>query len=209
MFNIRFLCLSMPQKAFMNRLMAGIAAMGLTCATSAAFSADQKFPNKGVVTFPAGPLPLLIHYISGSGQPVDVKLSDIKYADPDLTRSKELQKFAKLPCEVGQVVKLPPSPIAAATKGADALGIGRFSWVANGNYTSDGKSWNFTGTLTPVNGTYKFAKAEWGERAWWAEVATRLGATFPGKEFSANIAGTLKFAIHGTCTLNAAGEALV
>lgn len=193
----------------MNRLVAGITAFGLATAASTAFSADQKFPNKGVVTFHTGPVPLLIHYITGSGQPVDVKLSDIKYADPDLARSKELQKFAKLPCEVGQVVKLPPSPMAAATKGADALGIGRFSWVANGNYTSDGKSWNFTGRLTPVNGTYKFAKAEWGQRAWWAEVATRLGAAFPGKEFSVTIVGTRDFAIHGTCMLNAAGEALV
>lgn len=63
----------------MNRLMAGIAAMSLACATSGAFSADQKFPNKGVVTFPAGPLPLLIHYISGSGHPSSTLLARYRH----------------------------------------------------------------------------------------------------------------------------------
>lgn len=140
---------------------------------------------------------------------MDVKLSDIQYADPDLTQSKELQRFAKLPCELGQVVNLPPSPIAARATGLDAVGIGRFSWVLKGQYTSDGRSWNFTGTMTPVNGTYEFKRAEWGQRRWWAEISTILGAGFPGKEFSANIVGTRDFAIHGTCALNAVGEALV
>ena len=161
------------------------------------------------MTFPKGPLPLLIRYITGSGKDVEVKLTDIRYADPDLTRSKELRMFAKLPCEIGQVVNLPPSPIAAEATGPDALGVGRFSWVAKGQYTSNGNSWNFVGTLTPVNGPYKFEKKAWGERKWWAEVATRLGAAFPGTEFSANISGTLDFAILGMCNLNAAGEALV
>lgn len=193
----------------MNQSVAAGCAIAFAFASHGAWSAEQKFPNKGVATFPKGPLPLLIHYVNGSGEEVEVKLSDIQYAEPDLTRSKELQRFATLTCELGQVVKLPASPIAAAATGADALGVGRFSWIANGQYTSDGNSWNFTGPLTPVNGTYKFAKAAWGERKWWAEIATRLGASFPGKEFSANITGTLDFAIHGTCTLNAAGEALV
>lgn len=193
----------------MNRLVAGGCAIVFALTSQGAWSAGQKFPNKGNATFPKGPLPLLIHYVNGSGKDVEVKLGDIQYAKPDLTRSKELQKFARLPCEIGQVVNLPASPIAAEATGADALGIGRFSWIANGQYTSDGRSWNFTGTLTPLNGTYKFAKAAWGDRKWWAEIATRLGSSFPGKEFSATIAGTLDFAIHGTCTLNAAGEALV
>lgn len=193
----------------MNLWMTAGCAGAFALVTQGAWSADQKFPGKGVVTFPSGPLPLLIHYINGSGKDIEVKLSDVHYAEPDLTRSKELRGFAKLPCQVGEVVNLPPSPIAAEATGADALGIGRFSWVAKGQFTSDGKSWNFTGTLTPVNGTYKFEKAAWGDRKWWAEVATRLGASFPGKEFAASMVGTLDFAIHGTCTLNAAGEALV
>lgn len=174
-----------------------------------AMAASSKYPGKGSLSFPKGPVPLLIHYIDGKGTPVDIKLTDIAYAEPDLSQSKELQRFAKMPCEIGQVVNLPPSPIAARATGVDVLGIGRFSWVAKGQYTSDGNSWNFVGTLTPVNGTYEFKKRDWGERKWWAEVSTRLGAAFPGTAFKANIVGTTDFAIRGTCGLNSAGEAIV
>lgn len=186
-------------------LIAGVCLAGASLPAAGA----QTFPGKGSVTFPSGPLPLLIHYVDGSGTPVNVKLTDINYAEPDLAQSKELRKFAMLPCEVGQVVNLPPSPISARAIGTDALGIGRFSWVIKGQYTSDGKSWNFGGKLTPVNGTYEFKKKDWGERKWWAELATRLGTTFPGTSFKANIVGTTDFTIHGACSLTAAGEAIV
>lgn len=186
-----------------------IVAVCLVGSTLPGLTAGEKFPAKGSVTFPKGPLPLLIHYVDGSGTQVNVKLADIAYAEPDLSKSKELQRFATMPCAVGQVVNLPPSPIAARATGADALGIGRFSWIAKGQYTSDGSSWNFVGTLTPVNGTYEFKKQDWGQRQWWAEVATRLGAAFPGTAFKANIVGTADFAVHGTCSLNSAGQAIV
>jgi len=179
------------------------------CSTHSTLAIAATFPSKGTVTYAKGPLPLLIHYIDGNGTEVNVKLTDITYAEPDLTLSKELQKFAKMPCEVGQVVDLPTGAIAARATGVDALGIGRFSWVVKGQYTSDGNSWNFVGTLTPVNGTYEFKKKDWGERKWWAEVSTRLGATFDGTAFKATIVGTTDFAIKGTCGLNSAGQAIV
>jgi hypothetical protein len=180
----------------------------MTCA-QVAWSADQKFPGKGAVTIGAGAISLFVHYLDGSGKPVEVNLRDIHYAKPDLAKSKELAALSKSPCGVGDVVKVSKSAIAAEATGVDAAGIGRFVWLITGQYTTNGKSWQFEGTVRPKDDQYNFNKGRDGDRAFWAEVSTRLGARFPGKEFRVRIEGSLPVGIRGVCSLNSAGEALV
>lgn len=175
-----------------------------------AWSADQKFPGKGVVTLGNGPLPLLLHYIGGSQAPVTVKLRDLSYEKPDMTLSRSLKALASRPCAAGGQIDLSPDPIAARATGADALGIGGFSWLVSGRYSSDGKRWWFKGQVKPKDGPWDFDRKDAGARKYWAEEATRLGATLiPGKPFDVNISGSLPVSIDGACNLNAAGEALV
>ncbi len=193
----------------MNKLFARTATVALVVVSQASYSAESKFPGKGVVTIGAGPMPLLVHYVDGSGKTVQVKLRDIHYAQPDISKSKELNALAKSPCGAGDVINIPTSAIGAETTGVDVAGIGRFVWLINGQYTSDGKRWQFKGTVKPKDDKYDFNKGKDGERAFWAEVSTRIGSTFPGKEFSVRIAGSLPVSITGVCNLNSAGEALV
>ena len=193
----------------MTRLMAGSAALALMTLTQAASSANQTFPGKGLVTIATGPIPLLVHYLDGSGKAAQVKLRDIHHAKPELARSKELAALAKSPCGVGDVVNINSSAIAAEATGVDAAGIGRFVWLITGKYTTDGKRWQFQGAVRPKEDKYDFNKGKDGERAFWAEVSTKLGATFPGKKFTVRIQGSLPVGISGVCGLNSAGEALV
>lgn len=193
----------------MTRLMVGVVALALITSGNATRAADQKFPGKGLVTIGAGPIPLLIHYFDGSGKPAQVNLRELHYAKPELVRSKELAALAKSPCSIGDVVKIEKSAIGAEATGVDAAGVGRFVWLIAGKYTSDGKRWQFQGTVQPKDDRYDFSKGKDGERAFWAEVSTRLGATFPGKEFTVKIQGSLSVSISGVCNLNAAGAALV
>jgi hypothetical protein len=189
--------------------MAGLAALAIMTLAQAAWSANQTFPGRGVVTIGTGPIPLLVHYLDGSGKAAQVKLRDIHYAKPELARSKELAALAKSPCGVGDVVNINNSAIAAEATGLDAAGIGRFVWLITGKYTTDGKRWQFQGAVRPKEDKYDFNKGKDGERAFWAEVSTKLGATFPGKEFTVRIQGSLPVGISGICGLNSAGEALV
>lgn len=192
----------------MIRSVVGIALLGFFC--HPAWCAEQKFPGKGVVTLGSGPLPLLLHYIGGSQTPAVVRLRDLSYEKPDLTRSKSLKALANRPCGVGDEINLAPDPIAAQATGADALGIGGFSWLVSGKYSSDGKRWWFKGQVKPKDGPWDFDKKDAGARKYWAEEATRLGAALvPGKPFDVNITGSLAVSIEGVCNLNAAGEALV
>jgi len=193
----------------MTRFVAGIASLVLIALAQAAWSANQSFPGKGVVTIGTGPIPLLVHYLDGSGKPAQVKLRDIHYAKPELARSKELAALARSPCGVGDVVNIKSSAIGAEATGVDAAGIGRFVWLITGQYTTDGKRWQFQGAVRPKDDKYDFNKSRDGQRAFWAEVSTKLGATFPGKEFTVRIQGSLPVGISGACSLNSAGEALV
>lgn len=190
--------------------MEGITLVLLAMVCQPAWSAEQKFPGKGVVTLGSGPLPLLLHYIGGSQQPVVVKLRDLSYEPPDLARSKALKALATRPCGVGDQVTLASDPIAGQATGADALGIGGFSWLVSGTYSSDGRRWWFKGQVKPKDGPWDFDKKDAGARARWAEEATQLGAALiPGKPFDVNISGSLSLGIAGVCNLNSAGEALV
>lgn len=193
----------------MNRWMAGIAALVCAAGAPAAWSAGQKFPGKGTVTIVTGPLPLLVHYLDGGGKPVKVPLRDLNYAKPDLTRSKLLNALAKRPCGAGDIVNIPKDAIGAEATKLDAAGIGNFSWLVTGQYTSDGKRWWFKGEVKPKDGPYNFDAKTWGARDWWKEVATRLGAAFPGKEFDVYMTGSLPVSIDGVCNLNSAGQAIV
>lgn len=190
-------------------MVSGVAALALMTLAQAAWSGDQRFPDKGAVTIGTGPIPLIVHYVDGSGKPVQVKLRDIQYAKPELVRSKELAALAKSPCGLGDVVKITNSAIGAEATGVDAAGIGRFVWLITGQYTTDGKRWQFEGTVRPKDDKYDFNKGKDGERAFWAEVSTRLGASFPGRQFTVRIQGSLPVGIRGVCSLNSAGEALV
>lgn len=167
-----------------------------------------KFPDKGVVTIGKGPLPLFVHYLDGTGQTVRKSLRDLKFEEPPLAKSKELAALAKRPCGRGDVVNLTSSLPGVAT-GADAAGIGRFVWLVKGQYTTDGARWQFNGTASSKEDFYNFDKKQWGERAFWAEVSTRIGSAFKGTDFKVSIDGSLPISITGTCTLNSAGQALV
>lgn len=182
--------------------------LGLLC--QPAWCVDQKFPGKGVVTLGSGPLPLLMHYVGGSQTPVELKLRNLSYEMPDLTRSKSLKALASRPCGVGDEIKVPPHAVAAQATGADSLGIGGFSWLVSGRYSSDGKRWWFKGQVKPKDGPWDFDKKDAAARKYWAEQATRLGAALvPGKPFDVKITGFLDISIDGVCNLSSAGEALV
>lgn len=168
-----------------------------------------KFPAKGVVTVGTGPLPLFVHYLNGSGLKVKTSLRDLSYAPPDLALSKELQLLALRPCAVGDQVILKDSRIEGKTTGADAAGIGRFVWLVSGRYASDGRKWQFNGTVAAKDDLYNFNKSRDGARSTWAEVSTRLGSKFDGKEFWIQITGSLPVSINGVCSLDSKGQALV
>jgi len=101
------------------------------------------------------------------------------------------------------------SSLPGVATGADAAGIGRFVWLVKGQYTTDGARWQFNGTASSKEDFYNFDKKQWGERAFWAEVSTRIGSAFKGTDFKVSIDGSLPISITGTCTLNSAGQALV
>lgn len=185
----------------------GLAGPGL--AGNAFAQSTPKFPAKGVVTIGTGPLPLLVHYLDGSGQKVKVSLRDLSYAPPDLALSRELQFLATRPCAVGDQVTLRDSRIEGRATGADAAGIGRLVWRISGQYASDGRKWWFKGTVATKDDLYNFNKARDGARSTWAEVSTWLGSKFDGKEFWIQITGTLPVSINGVCTLDSKGQALV
>jgi hypothetical protein len=170
--------------------------------------AQAKFPSKGAVTIGRGPLPLLIHYVDASGKAVQTDLRNLQFEPPPIDKSKELAALAKRPCSVGDVANI-DSKLEGQALGADAAGIGRFVWAIKGQYTSDGRKWQFIGTATSKDDYYDFNKGRDGERAFWQEVATQLGATFPGKAFKVQIKGSLAVAAHGVCELSAAGEVIV
>jgi hypothetical protein len=171
--------------------------------------AEQKFPGKGTLTIVTGPVAMFIHYLDGSGKPVELRLRDLSYAEPDLTLSKQLNALSKRPCGVGDVVNINRDPIAAHATGLDAAGIGRFSWLISGQYTSDGKRWWFKGRVQPMDGPYKFDKQDFGSRDFMAEVSTRIGSTFHGAQFSVTMTGSLPVSIDGICSLTSAGQGLV
>ncbi|NUZ05902.1 hypothetical protein [Piscinibacter koreensis] len=79
----------------------------------------------------------------------------------------------------------------------------------NGQYTTDGERWQFVGKARAHDDLYDFNKGKDGERPFWQEVATRLGAQFPGKSFKVKITGSVDVGISGDCGLNSAGQALV
>ena len=191
----------------MRHITTGFAAIALLTWGSIAWAAS-KYPGKGVVTIGKGPLPLLVHYLDGSGRKVKVDLRDLSFAQPALERSKELNALAKSPCSKGDVVKV-KSAIGAEATGADAAGIGRFVWLIDGNYTSDGTKWQFAGTVKPKDDRYNFNKAKDGDRKLWAEVATLLGAKMKGNDFAIQIDGSLLVGISGICSMNSAGQAIV
>jgi len=170
--------------------------------------AQAKFPSKGSATIGTGPLPLLIHYIDGSGKPVRVELRNLRFQPPPLAKSKELAALANRPCSRGDVVEV-NSRLEGAAEGQDAAGIGRFVWIVRGQYTSDGQKWQFNGAASAKDDFYDFNKGKDGERAFWQEVATRLGAAFPGKAFKVQIGGSVSVGIAGICGLSASGSALV
>lgn len=197
------------QEMLMNRLVASVATLVLTIATQLAWAANEKFPGKGLVTIGTGPIPLFVHYLDGSGKPAQVELRNIHYAKPELARSKELAVLAKSPCGTGDVVNIKSSAIGAEATGVDAAGIGRVVWLLSGQYTTDGQRWQFQGAVRPKDDRYDFNMGRDGERAFWAEVSTRLGAAFRGKEFNVQIQGSLPVSISGVCSLDSAGKALV
>lgn len=172
------------------------------------FASGQQFPSRGIVKLGPGPLPLLIHYLDGSGKPVQTQLRNLSFAPPPLAHSKELAVIARHPCGRGDVVQVSSSLPGQAT-GADAAGIGRFVWQLTGRFTTDGARWQFNGSATPKDDVYDFDKQAWGTRPFWAEVSTRLGATFPGERFSIRLSGKVDVGISGTCDRNSAGDALV
>lgn len=173
-----------------------------------ALAEAQQFPGRGVVRIGAGPLPLLVHYLDGSGKPVQTELRNLSFAPPPLAVSKELALIARQPCSRGDAVQVSSSLPGEAT-GADAAGIGRFVWQLTGRFTTDGTKWQFNGSAAPKDDVYDFDKQAWGTRPFWAEVSTRLGATFPGTKFSIRLSGKVTVGINGTCDRNAAGDALV
>jgi hypothetical protein len=171
-------------------------------------NAQQKFPGKGEVKIGSGPLPLLIHYVDGTGAPVQVELRRMQFQPPPLQKSKELAAIAKLPCGKGDVVNV-SSRLEGVASGTDAAGIGRFIWLLDGQYTTDGEKWSFVGKARANDDLYDFNKGKDGERAFWQEVATKLGSSFPGKSFRVKISGSVDVGISGVCGLNSAGQVLV
>ncbi len=99
-------------------------------------------------------------------------------------------------------VNIPKEAIGAEATGADALGIGNFSWLISGQYASDGKRWWFKGEVKPKDGPYKFDKKTWGTRDWWAEVSTRIGSNFSGTKFDVYMTGSFKVSIDGVCNVS-------
>lgn len=187
-----------------------IAVAAIAIAASGGASAEtKKFPGKGIVKIGSGPVPLVVNYLSNTGNNVQVSLRDLSYESPDLSLSKELASVAKSPCSRGDVVNVSQSSIAGKATGRDAAGIGRFVWLISGQYTTDGQRWQFQGFVTPKDDYYNFNKGKDGEREFWAEVSTAIGSAFPGKAFSVRIQGRLPVSIAGFCGMNSAGEAIV
>ncbi len=195
----------------MRPLHRSIVLLALTVGAAEAASAQgsASYPAKGVARIGTGPLPLLVHYLEKSGKKVQVTLRDLSFAAPDLRKSKELAALARRQCGAGDMVEIRNSRIPAEATGADAVGIGRFVWLVTGRFSTDGKKWWFEGTITAKDDLYDFNKGKDGERALWAEVSTRLGAAFDGKQFWIQITGTLPVNITGTCTQSSAGQSIV
>lgn len=188
-------------------LVATIGIEGIAAIPASSTSSPAKFPSKGMISIGKGPVPLLVHYVDGTGKSVKLQLRDLQYEQPQLTKSKELQDLAKRPCGRGDVVVI-RSRIAGAASGSDAAGIGRFVWQIEGRFTTDGERWQFEGKASPRSDLYDFNKETDGSRAIWAEVLTRIGASFSGKSFKIQIDGSLPIGISGICGSNTSGTSI-
>ncbi len=173
-----------------------------------ATEAPARYPARGVVKLSPTPLNLLVHYVNGSQQPVESELRQFDYAPPDLSLSSALKAIAAQPCSVGDQVQVHGSKFAGKARGIDALGIGRFVWILDGRYVSDGTTWRFTGKIAPAPDLYDFNSEKPGTREFSQEVLTRIGAQIPGKTFRIEITGFHDVEIRGACSLTAAGTAI-
>lgn len=194
-----------------NTLTIGVLVIALTTlvfGSPLASAKDAKYPSKGTTTLSPTPLRLLGHFINGEGKTVNTDLRDFAYVPPDFSLSFALNAVAKSPCSQGDRIVIKDSAFSGYATGTDQLGIGRFVWLLNGVYTSDGNNWHFKGRITPQADYYNFNKAKPGERKWWAELATNAGAHIPGDNFDIVISGGHDVEIKGFCSLSAAGTAI-
>lgn len=130
----------------------------------------------------------LCHYISGSGDPLQI---DFFHISPFFVKLTDFEEFTnKIEKYRGKAVKEQIGvDMGYAVKPHDWLTFGNIALVIDGMFQSDEHGWVFDGRMSADPDTYNF-DLDKTHRSKLGQYCTEKGGAFPGKEFKIIIKGS-------------------